>query len=74
MSSGELENAEGSDAPIVKKVYRTVTPGYRGHGDTEMSVLGLLYFGALLVLLVPLLPFLAVAWAVGKVLDALQGR
>lgn len=70
MSSGETE---GEQAPAVKKVYRTVTPPYRGRGDTEMTTIGFAYIAVLLVLLVPLLPFMLLAWAFGKVLDFLKG-
>ena len=64
----------GEDPGAVEKVVRTVTPPYRGHGDPEMNTFGLVYFAALLVLLIPLLPFMLIAWIVGKALDALQGR
>ena len=57
----------------MKKVVRTVTPPYRGHGDPEMNTIGFGYLAILLVLLVPLLPFMVIAWVIGKVLDAVGG-
>ena len=57
-----------------KKVYRTVTPEYFGRPDTEMTVIGIAYFLGLLVLLVPLLPFIAIVWVFGKVVEAVRGE
>ncbi|WP_433628625.1 DUF7535 family protein [Halomicrococcus sp. NG-SE-24] len=50
----------------VKKTIRTVTPYYRGRPDTEMTTIGIVYFLGLVVLLVPLLPFLLIVWLVSK--------
>ncbi|WP_435196928.1 DUF7535 family protein [Natronomonas sp. EA1] len=47
-------------------VGRTVTPGYRGHPDTEMHLLGLLWGALLIVLVLPVLPFVVFIWLVGK--------
>ena len=52
-----------------QKVYRTVTPPYFGRPDTEMTVIGIAYFLGLVVLLVPLLPFLAIVWLMSKMMD-----
>ncbi|NHN60917.1 hypothetical protein G9466_17785 [Halorussus sp. JP-T4] len=51
----------------MKKVVRTVTPGYRGRPDAEMTTIGIAYGLGLLVLLVPLLPFIVIVWLVSKV-------
>lgn len=64
------DSAESEDPSLVQKAYRTVTPEYRGRGDVEMNLIGWSLFLGLVVLLVPLLPFLIVIWLVGKVLDA----
>ena len=70
VSSDEL--APSNDDPgLVTRVYRTVTPAPRGHEDGEMNAIGWGILLGLLVLLVPLLPFVAIVWAVGKVIDAL---
>ncbi len=58
----------------VKKVLRTVTPPVRGRSDSEMNVIGLGVFLGMLVLLVPLLPFLFIVWLVSKLTDALAQK
>ena len=64
--------SQKSDDPgTLTKVYRTVTPGYRGRDDTEMNTIGWALFLGVVILLVPLLPFLVVLWVVSKVLDAI---
>lgn len=55
---------------LLTRAYRTVTPEYVGRDDVEMDVIGWGIFLGLVVLLVPLLPFLVILWVVGKVLDA----
>ena len=70
MSSG---GSAGEEPGAAEKVVRTVTPPYRGHGDSEMNTIGFGYLAILLILLVPLLPFMVIAWAIGKVLDAVSG-
>lgn len=44
----------------------TVTRRYLPHPDGEMNVFGWLLFSLLLVLLLPLLPFVALVWVVAK--------
>ena len=64
--------SQNSDDPgMLTKVYRTVTPGYGGRDDVEMNTIGWAIFVGLLILLVPLLPFLVVLWVVSKLLDAI---
>jgi hypothetical protein len=66
--------SEEQDSPgALTRAYRTVSPGYEGHPDVEMSTIGWAIFLGLVVLLVPLLPFLVLVWVIGKVLDALRG-
>lgn len=60
--------------PALERAYRTVTPAYRGRGDGEMTVFGLGYALVLAVLLVPLIPFVVLLWAVSKAFDAVSGR
>ena len=64
------EAAETEDPSLVRRAYRTVTPGYRGREDVEMDLVGWGILLGLVVLLVPLLPFLVIVWLVGRVLDA----
>jgi len=50
-----------SDPGVLESAYRTVTPGYRSRGNTEMDLLGWVLFLGVLTLLFPLIPlFLAV--------------
>ena len=50
-----------------------VTAPYRSRADDEMAVIGLLYGLGLLLILLPLLPFLVIIWAVGAIRDAATG-
>ncbi|WP_266079609.1 DUF7535 family protein [Haladaptatus caseinilyticus] len=54
----------------VKKAIRTVTPSYRGHPDSEMNAIGIALFLGLVVLMVPLLPFLVIVWLISKLTEA----
>jgi hypothetical protein len=58
----------------VKHAYRTVTPGVREQESVEMDVVGWLLFLGIAFLLLPLLPFVAIVWAAGKVSEAIAGR
>jgi hypothetical protein len=62
------------DPGTVKKAVRTVTPYYRGRPDAEMTTIGVLYFLGLLILLVPLLPFLVIVWLISKLTGAVAQR
>ncbi|WP_254542882.1 DUF7535 family protein [Halomarina pelagica] len=48
---------------------RTVTPEYFGRPDAEMSAIGWALFLGMVILLVPLLPFIAIVWAVSKLFE-----
>lgn len=58
------------DADTVRTIPRTLGKPFRARADAEMDVVGWSIFLGLLVLLVPLLPFLILMWLVGAVLDA----
>lgn len=61
---------DAADSPsLAKRVYRTVTPEYVARNDTEMTAIGLAYFLVLVVLLVPLLPFMVIVWLVSKLFE-----
>lgn len=47
----------------------SVTHRYVSRPNAEMNLVGWLLFALLLVLLLPLLPFIAVAWLVSKLAD-----
>jgi len=49
-----------------------VTPSHLGRPDVEMNVIGWLIFFGLLVVILPVLPFLAVLGLAGKLRDALS--
>jgi len=65
---------EQSEVHPVKKALRTVTPPYYGHSDREMNTIGAGIFLGLLVLLIPLLPFLIIAWVISKLTDEVATR
>lgn len=69
-ATGEGEEPSGP----AERSYRTVTPAYFGRRDREMDVIGWAYFLGILVLLVPLLPFVVVLWLGEKVATVLRGR
>lgn len=54
---------------LPRRVVRSVTPPYRGRSDAEMNAIGWAYGLGLLILLVPLLPFLIIVWVISKLLD-----
>ena len=49
-----------------------VTPSHLGRPDVEVNVIGWLIFSGLLVVILPVLPFLAVLGLAGKLQDALS--
>ena len=50
---------------------RTVTAPYRSRSDDEMNAFGLVYGLLLVVVLIPLIPFLVVIWLISKLTDEL---
>ena len=68
-----MSQGDSGDHPVTK-ILRTVTPPFRGHSDSEMNTIGFAMFLGLLVLLVPLLPFLIIVWVISKLTDELAGR
>ncbi|ELZ29471.1 hypothetical protein C475_02443 [Halosimplex carlsbadense 2-9-1] len=65
------ESAEIEEPSAPRKVLRTVTPGSKTRPDMEMDSIGWALFLGLVVLLVPLLPFIAIVWGLSKALDFL---
>ena len=49
-------------------VIKTVTKTYRSRTDQEMNIIGLLYGLGLLMVMIPLLPFIALIWLVSWLL------
>lgn len=66
--------SDSEDESTPKEVLRTVTPPYRGRPNIEMSTIGVTIFLGLLVLLVPLLPFILIIWLFTKVFGATKRR
>lgn len=58
--------SQTDDPGAVKKALRTVTPGSKGHPDIEMDTIGWAIFLGIVILLVPLLPFLVIVWVLTK--------
>ena len=60
---------EDESPGVLKRAYRTVTPGYESHPDSEMNAVGWAMFLGLVALMIPLLPFLLAVWVVTKLLE-----
>ena len=60
--------------PPVRRVVRTVTPPYRGRSNEEMNLIGYLILAGLLIVLVPLGPFIVVGWLLYRLRRALTQR
>jgi len=67
-------SAESDDPGLVTRAYRTVTPGYRAREEGSMNAIGWAVFLGIVLLMVPLLPFVIVVWLVARVIDALAGE
>lgn len=67
--------SQGESRPEpVEKAFRTVTPPYHGHPDSEMNAIGIALFLGMLVLLLPLLPFLIIVWLISKLTERLAQK
>lgn len=69
-----MSKDESEDPGALKEALRTVTPGYRGHRDTEMDAIGWTIFVGLVVVMLPLLPVLVVVWLLTKAFDRAARR
>lgn len=54
-------------------VIRTVTAPYRSRSDNEMNLMGMLLGLGLVMVMIPLLPFIAVVWVLSKLTDLSGG-
>lgn len=50
---------------------RTVTAPYRSRPDEEMNIIGTLYGLGLVMVMLPLLPFIVLIWLVSRLADVL---
>ena len=66
-----MSDADETEESGPTVVYRTLGEPFRSRPDTEMDVIGWSLFLGMLILLVPLLPFLLLVWVITKVLDAI---
>jgi hypothetical protein len=60
-----------SDSSLVEAI-RTVTPPYGSRPNREMNTFGWGLLLGLVILLIPLLPFVIIIWAISKVLERSQ--
>ncbi|QLH76578.1 hypothetical protein HZS55_04330 [Halosimplex rubrum] len=65
------ESIERQDPSVPRKVLRTVTPRSKARPDAEVDSIGRAIFLGLVILLIPLLPFVGIVWGLSKVLDFL---
>lgn len=71
-SDSELQAAD--ETGVLTKAYRSVSPRYTSRGNAEMDSIGWAMFLGMLVLLVPLLPFLVIVWVLERGIRAVAGR
>lgn len=69
----DTETETATDPGVVRRTYRRIAP-YQPRGDAEMDSIGWGLFLGILVILVPLLPFLLIVWLLEKVVGAVAGR
>lgn len=55
-----------------RPLLRMVTVPYHSRPDEEMTLIGLLYGAGLVLVVLPLLPFIVLLWALGVIRDALS--
>jgi hypothetical protein len=65
------DTAEETALARLKAGYRTVTPSYLPRPNAEMDAVGWTYFLVLVLLFVPFLPLIVVAWLLSKVIEFL---
>jgi uncharacterized membrane protein len=54
-----------------RSLVHMVTAPYRSQPNDEMSLIGLLYGAGLVLVVLPLLPFIVIIWALGSIRDAI---
>jgi hypothetical protein len=67
----ESPDDDAGDSGRLPKALRSVTPGSRSRPNKGMDVIGWGMLAGLLVLLVPLLPFIIIVWGISKVTEML---
>lgn len=56
-----------------RSLIHMVTAPYRSHADEEMTLIGLVYGLVLLLVMLPLLPFLVIIWVLVAIRNAAAG-
>jgi hypothetical protein len=70
----EQTNTEPSGDPhLVERAYRRLSP-YESHPDAEMDAIGWSLLLGMVVLLVPLFPFILIVWVLSKLIGAVARR
>lgn len=54
------------DESALQEAMRTVTPEYFGRPDREMDAIGWGIFLGMVILLIPLLPFMIIVWVIAQ--------
>lgn len=62
-------STDDDEPSVPKQVIRTVTPGVTGKRNIEMDAFGWGILLGMVVLLIPLLPFIILIWLFTKLLD-----
>jgi hypothetical protein len=60
------------DAGTKEKVLRTVTPSYFGRPDAEMTTIGWALLLGMVIILIPLLPFVILVWLITTGIDFIK--
>jgi len=68
-----MSTADADDESDVRAALRTVTPLSTEGPNVQMNLFGYLVAAPLLLLLLPLLPFIVAGWLVSKGLGVLRG-
>jgi hypothetical protein len=63
-----MSESEEADSTVLE-VVRTVTPPYGDRPNVEMNTIGWGLFLGLVILLIPLLPFVVIIWAISRLLE-----
>lgn len=69
-----MSDADEQEVGVLTGAYRTVTPPFLPRGEGSMDAVGWTIFLGLLVLFLPLLPFVVIVWVISKGLGAFAGR
>lgn len=70
-ADSDTDVRQADDAGVLTRAYRSVSPPYQSRGNVEMDSIGWAMFLGMLVLFVPLLPFLVIVWVLERGIRAL---